>query len=96
MADRRDTCEHYKLEGYLFPPTRADDACPLYRWFDSLYGIAVSAIAETKDEAEDGDQYPGHREFFRTPAHYRAMESKKRSGIRYARRFGDPMDALPA
>lgn len=37
-----------------------------------------------------------HREFFRTPAHYRAMESKKRSGIRYARRFGDPVDALPA
>ena len=89
--------EHYKLEGYLFPPSRAETlALCIDDWFDSLYGIAVSAIAETKDEAEDGDQYPGHREFFRTPAHYRAMESKKRSGIRYARRFGDPMDALPA
>ena len=52
--------------------------------------------AGIKNTLLNSDQYPGHREFFRTAANYRTMESNLRNAIQLASNFGNPKANLPA
>ena len=86
--------ENYHLEGHhLFPSTRSESlTAQIADWFGPLYNVAVIAIRNAKEEAED---YPGHREFFRTPANYRLIESRRRGALQMARDIQDPTANLP-
>ena len=89
--------DHYRLDGYLFSAARAEAlALQTDDWFRGLYRIAVIAIRNARGQAQTRDEYAGHREFFRTAANYRLMESNRRGAFEMARDFSDPMAALPA
>ncbi len=89
--------EHYQLEGNLFPAHRATTVAErIDDWFMPLYTVAVTAIRNTLREAENRGTFTGNnREFFRTAASYRLMESFLAGASQMARTFGDPYAKLP-
>ncbi len=65
---------------HLLPTDKAAIAAGnIDTWFESIYRDAVAAIKFVREFAQGHGQYPGHREFFRTPANYRAIESSFKS-----------------
>ena len=89
--------DHYGLRDTLFPPPKASAiTAHLSEWFGSLYDIAVAAIRTSIDPIRQTEKYAGHREFFRTPANYRTIESNLRNAVQLASNFGDPTANLPA
>ena len=90
--------EHYALTtGHLFPANRAATlSAHLNDWFDVIYNIAVVAIKNALLETENKGEFTGYREFFRTAAHYRTIESNLQGALRLASSFGNPMANLPA
>ena len=89
--------EHYNEGGQrLLPSLRsAELAAEVGNWLEPLYIIAVNSIADARSEVEGRGQYPGHREFFRAPANYRAIDSRREGALRLARTFGNPTADLP-
>ena len=88
--------EHYQQRDHLFPSSRASlVSAQIDNWFDPIYQIAVAAIRSSIEPIRNSDQYPGHREFFRTAANYRTMESNLRNAIQLASNFGNPTANLP-
>lgn len=90
--------DHYKVaQLYLFPATRSDAiAMEMDKWFTQIYRVALVAIRNARQDAQTRGEYPGHREFFRTPASYRAIESNRVGALEMAKEFGDPTAGLPA
>ena len=89
--------EHYQQREHLFPALRASTAsAEIDNWFDPIYQVAVAAIRSSIDPIRNSDQYPGHREFFRSAANYRTMESNLRNAVQLASNFGNPTANLPA
>ena len=85
---------HYQLTGNLFPANRSlEVAAQIDDWFNVLYDIAVHTVQSTIEDSSGGGQY---REFFRAARNYRTIESNLQSGLRFASRFGNPMESLPA
>ena len=89
--------EHYKVEGQRLLTTQrsAQLAAEVGEWFEPLYIIAMNSIADARSEVEGRGQYSGHREFFRAPANYRAIDSKRQGALRLAHTFGNPTAGLP-
>ena len=89
--------DNYGIEhSFLFPAARAETvAVEIDNWFHAIYHVAVAAIRTTREAAESRSQYRGHREFFRTPSNYRAIESNQVSALQMAKNFGDPTVNLP-
>lgn len=89
--------EHYQLREHLFTASRASVvSAQIDDWFAPIYRVAVAAIRSSIEPIRNSDQYPGHREFFRTAANYRTMESNLRNAIELASDFGNPTANLPA
>ena len=85
---------HYQLSGSLFPSNRSlEVAAQIDDWFNVLYDIAVHTVRSTIEDSSGGGQY---REFFRAARNYRTIESNLQSALRFASRFGNPMESLPA
>ena len=83
-------------DSYLFPAARSETiAVEIDNWFRPIYNIAVAAIRNARQDAESRGEYRGHREFFRTPANYRAIESNRVSALQMAKTFGNPTGGLP-
>ena len=77
--------DHYGQTDRLFPPSKAFAvASEIENWFAPIYRVAVAAIRSSIEPIRNSDQYPGHREFFRTAANYRTMESNLRNAIELA------------
>ena len=89
--------EHYQLQGNLFPAHRAVTiAEQVDGWLVPMYTVAVAAIRNSRQEAEDRGTFTGNdREFFRTAASYRLIESNLQGASRLARTFGNPFANLP-
>ena len=89
--------EHYGHRGFLFPATRVSVVTShIEEWFRPVYDVAVSAIRASIEPIRSREQYPGHREFFRTAANYRTIEANRRNFMQYARNVADPTANLPA
>ncbi len=90
--------EHYGLTaGHLFPANRAATlSAHLNDWFDVIYNVSVVAIRNALQETENKGEFTGYREFFRTAAHYRTIESNLRNALRLSSNFGNPMANLPS
>ena len=81
---------------YLFPAVRSETiAVEIDNWFKPIYDISVAAIRTARQAADTRGEYRGHREFFRTPSNYRAIESNLASALQMARTFGNPTAGLP-
>lgn len=89
--------QHYGLEGNLFPASRAVSVAEhIDDWFVPMYTVAVAAIRNTREEATERGTFTGNdREFFRSAASYRLIESNLQGATRLARNFGDPFANLP-
>ena len=89
--------QHYQLQGILFPASRATTVTEqIDAWFTSLYTVAVAAIRNTVQEATARGTFTGNnREFFRSAASYRLIESNLLGAARLAQNFGDPFANLP-
>ena len=88
--------DHYNQKDYLFPASRASTVARLIDdWFEPIYQVAVAAIRSSIEPGRNSKQYPGHREFFRSAANYRTMESNLRNAVQLASNFGDPTANLP-
>ena len=89
--------EHYALTtGHLFPANRAATlAAHLNEWFDVIYNVAIVAIRNALQETENKGDFTGYREFFRSAAHYRTIETNLEGALRLASSFGNPMANLP-
>lgn len=88
--------EHYNLDGRLFPFHQALSlAEEINNWFSPIYGVAKAAIRNGLQESERRDEFTGYREFFRTPANYRLIESNLHGALQLARNFGNPLERLP-
>ena len=88
--------DHYRIDNRLFTATRSENiVVEIDNWFRPIYNVAVAAIRNARQNAESRGEYNGHREFFRTPSNYRAIESNRASALQMARDFGDPTDKLP-
>ena len=90
--------DHYNLTGgHLFPAHRAATlSAQLSDWFNDIYNVAVVAIDEALEETDSKGEFTGYREFFRTAAHYRTIESKLRGALRLASRSRvNPIANLP-
>ena len=86
--------EHYRLESSLFPASRAATvAMTIDDWFKPLYDVAVVAIQNTVQGSDRGGQF---REFFRSAANYRSIETNLHGALRLASNFGNPTANLPA
>ena len=87
---------HYNLSGILFPSNRASKlAVTLDDWFPPIYSVAVAAIRNALADSRQRGQFTGYREFFRSPANYRAIESNVRGALQMAANFGNPTANLP-
>ena len=87
---------HDDLDNRLFPTQRATTlANELDKWFPPVYGIATAAIRNALQESERRKEFTGYREFFRTPANYRLIESNLQGALQLASNFGDPYENLP-
>ena len=86
--------DHYHMRGqHLLPAARSELlTAQISDWFPSLYNVAVVAIRNAKLDAME---YPGHREFFRTAANYRLIESRSLGALQMARDIHDPTANLP-
>ena len=88
---------HYGQKDHLFPSARASTVgAQINDWFEPLYQVAVAAIRSSIEPVRTSEQYPGHREFFRTAANYRTMESNLLNAVQLASNFGNPTANLPA
>ena len=88
--------EHYGLSGILFPSNRASKlAATLDDWFRPIYSVAVAAIRNALADSTQRGHFTGYREFFRSPANYRAIESNVRGALQMAANFGNPTANLP-
>ena len=65
-------------------------------WFSPIYGVAKAPIRNGLQESERRDEFTGYREFFRTPANYRLIESNLHGALQLAGNFGDPLGRLPS
>lgn len=84
------------LDNRMFPAQRAATlANGIDEWFSPVYGIAKAAIRNALQESERREQFTGYREFFRTPANYRLIESNLQGALQLAGNFGDPYENLP-
>ena len=90
--------QHYQLEGILFPASRATTVAEqIDEWFVPVYTVAVAAIRNTLQEAASRGTFTGNnREFFRSAASYRLIESNLQGASRLARNFGNPFANLPS
>ncbi len=89
--------DHYNLQGRLFPEHRASTiADEINNWFAPIYGVAIAAIRNALQESDRRGEFTGYREFFRTPANYRLIESNLYGALQLAGAFGNPMANLPA
>ena len=89
--------DYYDQKDHLFPSARASTvATQIDEWFEPIYQVAVAAIRSSIEPSRASDQYPGHREFFRSASNYRTMESNLRNAIQLASNFGNPTANLPA
>ena len=90
--------EHYQLHGNLFPAYRAATVAEqIDEWFMPMYTVAVAAIRNTLQDADERGTFIGnYKEFFRSAASYRLMESNLQGASRLARTFGDPFASLPS
>ena len=89
--------EHYQLDGVVFPRSRASAiGASVNDWFGPIYQIALAAIRARIEPIREDEEYPGHREFFRTPSNYRGMEANLPSAVRMSASFGNAMADLPA
>ena len=90
--------QHYRLEGILFPASRATTVAEqIDEWFVPVYTVAVAAIRNTLQEAASRGTFTGNnREFFRSAASYRLIESNLQGASRLARNFGNPFANLPS
>ncbi len=90
--------EHYRLgQSFLFSTAHSESIVAVIdHSFQPIYDISVAAIRSARQTTEDRGEYRGHREFFRTPANYRAIESNLTSALQMAKTFGDPTAGLPA
>ena len=89
---------HYNLSGgHMFSASRATVLVThLDEWFDAVYNIAVVAIRNARQEAENKGQFSGYREFFRTAANYRTIESNVRGALQLASSLvANPLANLP-
>ncbi len=87
---------HYRIDSRLFTATRSEIiAAEIDNWFGPIYNVAVAAIRNARQYAESRGEYSGHREFFRTPSNYRAIESNRASALQMANDFGNPTEGLP-
>ena len=88
---------HDGLDSRLFAIHRATAlADGIDNWFEPIYNVAVAAIRNALEESQRGGDFTGYREFFRTPANYRLIESNSRGALQLAGSFGDPFANLPA
>ena len=88
--------EHYSLSGILFPSNRASKlTATLDDWFPPIYSVALAAIRNALADSTQRGQFTGYREFFRSPANYRAIESNVRGALQMAANFGNPTANLP-
>jgi hypothetical protein len=88
--------EHYDIRSRLFPVHRSSTiATEINDWFSPIYGIAIAAIRNALQESERREEFTGYREFFRTPANYRLVESNLHGALQLAGNFGDPFANLP-
>ena len=91
--------EHYQLHGNLnlFPAHRAATVAEqIEGWFMPMYTVGVAAIRNTLQDAEERGTFTGnYKEFFRSAASYRLMESNLQGASRLARTFGNPFENLP-
>ena len=88
--------EHYDIRSSLFPVHRASTiATEINDWFSPIYGIAIAAIRNALQESERREEFTGYREFFRTPANYRLVESNLHGALQLAGNFGNPFENLP-
>ena len=88
--------EQYQLSGNLFPANRsAIVADQIDKWFLPMYTIAGTAVRNAVAELNRRGEFPGYREFFRTPANYRLIESYLSGAAEMATTFGDPFAYLP-
>lgn len=86
--------EHYNFEGNLFPAHRAAAVVgSINNWFKPIYDVAVVAINNTLEGGQGGGQY---REFFRSAANYRTIQSNSRGALLLAANFGNPAAHLPS
>lgn len=91
--------EHYQLHGNLnlFPAHRAAIVAEqIEGWFMPMYTVGVAAVRNTLRDAEARGTFTGnYKEFFRSAASYRLMESNLQGASRLARTFGNPFENLP-
>ena len=89
--------DHYNIgRKGLLPASRSPEiAAEIDTWFEPIYVVAVNAISDARSETESRGAYSGHREFFRSAAGYRAIESRREAAFRLAHTFGDPTAGLP-
>ncbi len=88
--------EHYEIGGNLFPSSRATAVVnAIDDWFHPIYTIAVATIRNSLEQANQRGEFTGYREFFRSPANHRTIESNVRGAIQLASNFGNPTAALP-
>ena len=89
--------QHYGVsDAYLLAFNRSALLCEsVDEWFKDIYGVAVVAIKNTLDAAQASGSFSGYREFFRSAANYRAIESNAENALILASNFGNPMANLP-
>lgn len=89
--------EYYQIQSDLFPADRAGTVAEqIDNWFVPMYTVAVAAIRNTLQDARSRGIFTGNnREFFRTAASYRLMESNLQGASRLAQAFGNPFANLP-
>lgn len=88
---------HYDSDqNYLFSTDRSQKlAAAIDEWFSPIYNVARAAIRNARQASSTQGMYRGHREFFRAPANYRAIESNLTGALQMASDFGDPTAGLP-
>ena len=88
---------HYGLAHHgLFTAQRAEKIISeIDDWFDPMYYTAVQAISVARSFAQSMGEYPGHREYFRTPANYRAIESSLETILKNPKTLKDVTAGLP-
>ena len=88
--------DFYNHPDALFSSQRSSViAAHIDEWFKPLYDVAVAAISVALVESERRGDFTGYREFFRSPANYRFVETNVEGALRLASNFGNPTANLP-
>ena len=90
--------QHYGLAHHgLFTAQRAERVInEIDNWFNPMFYTSVQAISVARSYAQSMGGYPGHREYFRTPANYRAIESSLETILKNPKTLADVTVALPS